>query len=251
MWETRIKYAINLSREKRKMVGEDNNGYRNKRRKTNGKRKMNEQIVSPPKYKGTKIDSFEVCTKHLVIASGTYKPKQWTSSTLKANALATKETNGTYFSAYMEHSVKASATYKPKQCIGSAKRRIKKTIMNEMKTNQTSKSTCMKHQQKRIAIDKTHLCEQLIKGNKRSKILPSTKQKFKKSFPPITKLIDGDRSKKKIQVGGKKNNDVNEKLKSLKRKAEADTSQLRKYEKRRNHDFIQSQAGRQLECRES
>jgi len=101
----------------------------------------------------------------------------------------------------------------------------------------------MKHQQKRIAIDITYLCEQLIKRNKRSKIVSSTKRKFKKSFPPITKLIDGDRSKKKIRVQGKKNNDVNEKLKSLKRKAEVDTSQLPKYEIRQNHDFIQSQAG--------
>jgi len=61
MWETRIKYAIKLSSEKRKMAGENINVYRKK------KRKMNTKFDSPPKYMGTKSDSLEVCTKHLVI----------------------------------------------------------------------------------------------------------------------------------------------------------------------------------------
>ena len=77
------------------------------------------------------------------------------------------------------------------------------------------------------------------------------KRKFKKSFPPIPNLIDEDRGKKKIRVGSKTNADVNEKLQSLKRKVDADTSLLRKYEKRRNYDFIKNRAGGQLDFRES
>ena len=121
----------------------------------------------------------------------------------------------------MKHSVKASATYKPKRCIGLAKRRIKKSTMHEKRTNQHSKTTCIKHQRKRIG--KTYLCEQLEK-NKKSKVVSSMrKRKFEKSFPPITNLIDGDRCRKKIRVGCKTNADVNGKLQSLKRKVEADT----------------------------
>ena len=81
--------------------------------------------------------------------------------------------------------------------------------------------------------------------------MPSTKRKFEKSFPPIIRLIHGDRRMKKIRVGGKKNTDVNKKLTSLKRKVEVDTSQLRRYERRRNHDFIKSQAGGQVDFWES
>jgi len=52
-------------------------------------------------------------------------------------------------------------------------------------------------------------------------------------------------------VGSKKNADVNGKLQSLKRKVEADTSLLRKYEKRRNYDFIKNRTGGQLDFWES
>ena len=77
------------------------------------------------------------------------------------------------------------------------------------------------------------------------------KRKIETNFPPITNLIDGDRGKKKIRVGSKTKADVNKKLQSLKRKVEADTSLLRKYEKRRNYDFIKNRADGQLDFRES
>ena len=90
-------------------------------------------------------------------------------------------------------------------------------------------------QKKRSA--KAYLCEQLVKKKKRSKKLSATKQKFEKSFPPIIKLIDMDGYGEKNCVRGT-HIEVGEKVTSLKRKAEADTPQLRRYEKRRNYEFI-------------
>jgi len=105
---------------------------------------------------------------------------------------------------------------------------------------------------KRNRTAKAYLCDQLVKKKRISKLVSaSTKRKFEKSLPPIIKLIDGDRGRKKIRVGSKTNADVNGKLQSLKRKVEADTSLLRKYEKRRNYDFIKNRAGGQLDFWES
>ena len=72
--------------------------------------------------------------------------------------------------------------------------------------------------------------------------MSATKGKFEKNFPPIIKLIDMDGYGKKFCVRGT-HIEVSEKVTSLKRKAEADTSQLCRYEKRRNYKFIKNQAG--------
>jgi len=126
-----------------------------------------------------------------------------------------------------EKSMNSDSIYMPKECFAPKKRRTPKRIVS-------------RHQkQLECEIESAYLCERYPKRNK-STILNHTKRKFKKSLPPITKLSNRDRSKKKIRVGSKKNNDVNTRLQSLKRKAEADTSQLHRYEKRRNHDFIKS-----------
>ena len=249
MWETRIKYATKLSNEKRKMAGENINVYRRKKRKMN--------IVSTKTNVRKKVNSFKVYTKPLFPTRGEYKPKQLTRSAVQSDK--SKSTNSEFIvvqekredrhiSASMKHSVKASATYKPKRCIRLAKQSITRSTIRKKRSNQHSK-TNFKHQKERIG--RTHLCEHQEK-HKKSKIVSSRKKrKFEKSFPPITNLIDGDRGKKKIRVGSTMKADGNKKLNSLKRKVEADTSLLRKYEKRRNYDFIKNRAGGQFDFRQS
>ena len=253
MWETRIKYAIKMSNEKRKMAGEDINVYRKKKQKVN--------VIGD--------EEFSVNMEHLVKWSATYKPKRIGPAKLGVNETVTKAATDSDFSTCMEHSAKTSATYKPKRSREPAKKGIKQPIkLKQIRSTKSPKKSrreiCYSHQPSKNCKDevknnyiqkkrtaKAYLCEQLVKKKRRSKLVSATKRKFEKSFPLIIKLIDGDRGKKKIRVGSKTNADVNVKLKSLKRKVEADTSLLHKYEKRRNYDFIKNRAGGQLDFRES
>jgi len=95
MWETREKYAIVLSNEKTKIAGGDINRYRNKKRKPNEKRNLNEQkkaktniIVGrsdfPPKRKATGSAPLHQVEEHWVRSI----PK-----TLPDNALSRKVIN--------------------------------------------------------------------------------------------------------------------------------------------------------------
>jgi len=91
------------------------------------------------------------------------------------------------------------------------------------------------------ALNASYLCD-LEQRKKRLKVMfPTRKRKFEKKFPPINKLIDMDGTGKQLCLRDI-HVEVGEKVTSLKRKAEADTSQLRRYEKRRNYEFIKNQA---------
>jgi len=88
MWETRIKYAIKFSNEKRKMAGEDINVYRKKKRKLNV---MEDEELS-------------VNMRHSVKESATYTPKRIGPTNFGANERVTKDMADNDFNEKKENS---------------------------------------------------------------------------------------------------------------------------------------------------